>query len=399
MKETTSLPPGPAPLEASSQELSSQKSSSQESSPLAQTIRLGTEIWHDGAVAAELAAAVAAGATGATSNPSLVLEAVRREAALWAGRVRALAAERPGASDIDLAAALVSEVAGRGAAILQPLFEREGGRRGRFAAQVTPATYGNAEATVAEGLAIATAAPNLQPKIPATRAGIAALEELTARGVTAMATACFTVSQAVAVGEAIERGLARRAAAGHDTAAMTPLCVFLIGRTDDWFAGLAEREGREVEPGLLGWPGIACLKTAYGLYQDRGFRTRLLVAGFRREEHWSAFVGGDLVISLTPVWARRVEAWRMPVRPAIGQAVPAPTLASLVRAFPEFARALSPDGFGIEEFDVLAPMVRTLRGFLRARHELLAFIADALLPDPFDRLEGPAAPSPGDLHE
>jgi transaldolase len=205
----------------------------------------------------------------------------------------------------------------------------------------------------------------------------------------------------VAVADAVERGLARRASTGYDTSGMTPLCVFLIGRTDDWFAALAERDGRKPDPGFLEWPGIACLKAAYDVYRARGFRTRLLVAGFRREQHWSAFVGGDLVISMTPAWARRVEASTAPVHSAIDEPVAPAMLAALSRAFPEFARALAPDGFEIDEFDGLAPMVRTLRGFLRARHELLAFVADALLPDPFAPAEAaaPRLPDRGALQE
>jgi transaldolase len=351
--------------------------------PLAYTMRQGTEIWHDGAVAAELSAAIAAGATGATSNPSLVLDAVNRERALWTGRVRALAADRPGATDTDLAGAVVREIAVRGGGFLAPVFDREQGRRGRFASQVSPAIYGDAGATLAESLAIAASGPNLQPKIPATPAGLEALEALSARGVTAMATACFTVSQAVAVAETIERGLERAAASGHDTGNMTPLCVFLVGRTDDWFAALAEREDGAIDPSDLEWPGVACVKAAYRVYRERGYRTRLLVAGFRRELHWSAFVGGDLVLSLTPPWWRRVQASTTPAPAAIDQPVDPRLVSRLSRAFPDFPRALEADGFRVEDFDSLAPMVRTLRGFLRARHELLAFVADTLLPDPF----------------
>jgi transaldolase len=350
--------------------------------PLAQTMRHGTEIWHDGAVAAELSAAIAAGATGATSNPSLVLDAVDRERALWTGRVRALAADRPGATDSDLAGAVVREIAVRGGGVLGPVFDREQGRRGRFASQVTPAIYGDADATVDEGLAIAASGPNLQPKIPATRAGLEALEALSARGVTAMATACFTVSQAVAVAQAVERGLERASASGHDTGGMTPLCVFLVGRTDDWIAALALRGGGAIDASSLEWPGIACVKAAYRVYRERGYRTRLLVAGFRRELHWSAFVGGDLVLSITPPWWQRIEASTAPTPAAIDEPVDPGLISRLSRAFPDFARAVELDGFGIGDFDALVPMVRTLRGFLRARHELLAFVADVLLPDP-----------------
>ncbi len=67
-----------------------------------------------------------------------------------------------------------------------------------------------------------------------TKAGIKAVEEATYRGVNINATVCFTVPQALAVGEAVERGLSRREKEGYDTSKMTPVCTIMVGRLDDW---------------------------------------------------------------------------------------------------------------------------------------------------------------------
>ena len=56
----------------------------------------------------------------------------------------------------------------------------------------------------------------MQVKFPATRAGIAAIEEATAEGISVNATVCFTVPQAIAVADAIERGLDAFASRGGD---------------------------------------------------------------------------------------------------------------------------------------------------------------------------------------
>ena len=60
-------------------------------------------------------------------------------------------------------------------------------------------------------------APNVIVKIPATETGIRAMEEATYRGISINATVSFTVPQALAVAEAIERGLERREAEGRVT--------------------------------------------------------------------------------------------------------------------------------------------------------------------------------------
>src|SRR4051794_37334626 len=98
----------------------------------------------------------------------------------------------------------------RGAALLRPIFDASGGKQGFLSIQTNPEYYKSTEALVTQALHFATLAPNMQIKIPATAAGVAAIEEVTAQGVSVNATVCFTVPQAVAVAEAIERGLKRR---------------------------------------------------------------------------------------------------------------------------------------------------------------------------------------------
>src|SRR5205823_4514222 len=114
------------------------------------------------------------------------------------------------------------------------VFEREGGRTGRLSIQTDPRNYRNTAALVEQARGFAELAPNVQVKIAATRAGIAAIEEVTAAGVVVNATVSFTVPQVIAVAEAVERGLARREAEGEDVGAMRPVATMMIGRLDDW---------------------------------------------------------------------------------------------------------------------------------------------------------------------
>ena len=60
---------------------------------------------------------------------------------------------------------------------------------------------------VAQAVRFSQLAPNMIVKIPATSAGIPAIEEATYRGVSINATVSFTPPQCVAVAEAVERGL------------------------------------------------------------------------------------------------------------------------------------------------------------------------------------------------
>src|SRR5262249_27771502 len=146
------------------------------------------------------------------------------------------------------------------AELLQPVFERENGRKGRLSLQTNPACYRDVEALVRQAVHFSQLAPNIQVKLPATQAGIAAIEEVTYRGVNINATVCFTVPQALAVAEAVERGLNRRDAESRPIAGMSPVCTIMVGRLDDWIHVLAKRDNILVTPGYPDWAGIACIK-------------------------------------------------------------------------------------------------------------------------------------------
>ena len=99
-----------------------------------------TDYWNDSCATAELEYAVERGATGATSNPVIVGEVMKKERDHWAPRVRELADEHPTWSEIELTWALIEEMGVRGAHILDGVFAANHGRKGRLSLQTNPAT-------------------------------------------------------------------------------------------------------------------------------------------------------------------------------------------------------------------------------------------------------------------
>src|SRR4029077_8085871 len=178
----------------------------------------------------------------------------------WVPRVRELADANPTSSEIELAWALIEEMGVRGAGILAPVFEREDRRKGRLSLQTNPANHRDPARMVEQAVHFNGLAPNIQVKFPTTAAGLVALEEATARGVVVNATVAFTVPQAIAVGEAVDRGLARFEAAGAATSRFSPVCSLMIGRLDDWVKVLVERDDIALDPDAANWAGIAVFK-------------------------------------------------------------------------------------------------------------------------------------------
>src|SRR5579871_3220418 len=351
-------------------------------SPLHEMIQATpTRLWNDSASVQELKYSIENGAVGATCNPVIALSVLKKEPGLKE-KNQALSQERPTATEKDLAWKLVEDISIRGAELLKGVFERESGKNGRLSIQTDPRLFRDSKAIVEQAINFDHLAPNMIVKIPATTAGIPAMEEATYLGISINATVCFTLPQCVAVAEAVERGLARRQREGKDIDSMGPVCTIMAGRLDDWLKVLVEKENIAIDPGYLEWAGVAVFKKTYRLFKERGYRLRLLSAAFRNPMHWSEMIGGDVVISPPYSWQVRFNASDIPVRRRIDQPVRAEIVEELSRKFPDFRRAYNEGGLSVEEFDSFAPTRRTLRQFIAACHDLDGVVRDAMLPNP-----------------
>jgi len=341
-----------------------------------------TVLWNDSADIDELQYAIENGAVGATCNPVIAVGILKKEMSLWRPRIQQLMRELPMATEDQIGWKLIEEMSVRAAKLLEPVYAAQAGRNGRLSIQTDPRLFRDSDAIVDQAVAFNALAPNMIVKIPATRAGIAAIEEATQRGISINATVCFTLPQCIAVAEAVERGLKRREREGLDIGSMGPVCTIMVGRLDDWMKVLLEKRPISVDPGVTEWAGVAVFKKTYGIFRQRGYRLRLLSAAFRNHMHWSQIVGADAVISPPSAWQKRFNASDIEVRPRIDDPVDPKVVEQLLTHFPDFGRAYSEHGLSVEEFDSFPPTVRTLRQFIAACTELDGLVGDVMLPDP-----------------
>ncbi|MBP8838250.1 MAG: transaldolase [Dermatophilaceae bacterium] len=340
-----------------------------------------TALWNDSADPRELAQSIEWGAVGATCNPVIAVTCVKADLPRWSARMLEIAEQRPTASEPQIGWQVVEEISIEAARLLEPAFEKFKGHNGRLSMQTDPRLHRDAVALADQAERFSTLAPNVIVKIPATHKGIAAIEDATARGVSMNVTVSFTVPQAVAAAEAIERGLAAREAAGHDVSHMGPVVTIMVGRLDDWLKDVVKRDGIDIDPSYLEWAGVAAFKHAYAIFQERGFRSRLLSAAFRNQLQWSEFVGGDVVISPPFGWQQKIQASGADAAPRMDIPVD-PTILDALLQIPEFRRAYEPDGMTTEEFDEFGATRKTLRQFLAADEELDHLVREVILPAP-----------------
>jgi transaldolase len=342
-----------------------------------------TCLWNDSASVQELTYSIEHGAVGATCNPVIAVDVLKKEMPLWKDRIhRLIQEEMPTATEDQIAWKVVEEISAKGAELLKPIFDRHAGRNGRLSIQTDPRFYRDAPAIVEQAVHFSQLAPNMIVKIPVTQAGIPAIEEATYRGVSINATVSFTLPQCLAVAEAVERGLKRREKEGKDIATMGPVCTIMVGRLDDWLKVQVERDTITTDPGYLEWAGVAVFKKTYGIFRQRGYRIRLLSAAFRNHMHWSEFIGGNVVISPPYKWQVRFNSSGIEVVSRIDQPVDPEVVDELQRKFPDFRRAYNEEGLSAQEFDTFGPTGRTLRQFIAACHEMPAQIREIMIPNP-----------------
>jgi len=298
-----------------------------------------TSLWTDSANPAELTASIEFGAVGATCNPVIALAAITADLPRWTARIRELAVENPTAGESELGWKVVEELSIAAAKLLEPIFIETHGINGRLSIQTDPRLHRDARALADQAVYFSTLAPNIIVKIPATRIGIEAIEDATYRGVSINATVSFTVAQAVAVAEAIERGLDRRTAERLETENFGSACTIMGGRLDDWLKASAAQSRVLIDPGYFEWAGVAALKKAHHLFVERGYRTRILSAAFRNHFQWSELLGGDLIVSPPFDWQLRINENNISTEPRIDVPVDAHIITTLYEKVPEFAKA------------------------------------------------------------
>jgi len=156
----------------------------------------------------------------------------------------------------------------------------------------------------------------------------------------------------------------------------------MVGRLDDWLHVLIKRDRVVVDPGYVNWAGIACFKKVYRIFQERGYRARLLAAAYRHHLHWSELIGGDVILTIPHAWQRLCNESDVEVVTRMQNPVANEILDELYRMFPDFRRAYHVDGMTPEEFDSFGATARTLRQFIGSYQALVAVIRDFMLPDP-----------------
>ena len=170
--------------------------------------------------------------TGATSNPTIFAKAIT-ESDRYDPQLRELVArglDDPRALFLELALEDIRQAA----EFLRPTYERSLGTDGFISFECTPDLADDVNGTVEQALELWSRLdlPNTLIKVPATEAGVSAVEQLTARGVNVNVTLLFSVHRYEQMIEAYLRGLEQRASQNEDLVGVTSVASFFVSRVD-----------------------------------------------------------------------------------------------------------------------------------------------------------------------
>jgi transaldolase len=316
--------------------------------------------------------------TGATSNPTIFAKAITGSDR-YDDQLRAVVASGIREPQ-ELFFALALDDVRRAADLLRPAHDASGGQDGFVSFECTPDLADDTAATIEQAVDLwrRLARPNVMIKVPATAAGIPAIEELTARGVNVNITLLFSLARYEQVIDAYVAGLERRLAAGETVDAIASVASFFVSRVD------AKADARlPTGSDLRGRVAIANAHRAYARYLERFADDRwdaLRAAGARPQRPLWASTG-----TKDPAYSDVLYVEQL-IAPGVINTMPDATL----RAFADHGTVghpLGPDGGSAEEtlrraadagvdLDAITAALERegVRSFCDSYHELLACI-------------------------
>jgi transaldolase len=213
------------------------------------------------------------GVSGVTSNPSIFEKAIA-ESHDYDEAIRTLTVEGKTADEIyqHLTVEDIQMVAN----LLRPVYDRTAGQEGFVSLEVSPGLANDTMGTIEEARQLWSLVdrPNSMIKVPATREGLPAIQQLTGEGININITLLFGLPRYREVADAYIAGLETLAAKGKDLQQVASVASFFLSRIDVLLDPILEEKTRaggpqsELAERLHGQAAIASAKVAYQIYRE-----------------------------------------------------------------------------------------------------------------------------------
>ena len=202
---------------------------------------------------------------GVTSNPTIFQKAMA-EGARYDEQLRELS--DAGCDEREIFFELASRDVGNACDLMRPVWDGGHGLAGYVSIEVDPTLADETDATREQALRLHEAIdrPNLYVKIPGTKAGLPAIEDMIAAGRSINVTLIFSLERHREVMEAYLRGVERLVGAGGDPSRVSSVASFFVSRVDSEADKRLDAIGGHDE--LKGKLAVANAKLAYRQWQE-----------------------------------------------------------------------------------------------------------------------------------
>lgn len=230
--------------------------------------QMGVSIWLDDLsrqrlTSGNLAALMAShDVVGVTTNPTIFAAALG-DGDSYRDQVAQLAAD--GVSAEEAVFAITSDDVRDGCDLFRGIYDATGGVDGRVSIEVSPLLAHDTEGTIAQAadLFARVDRPNVYIKIPATKAGLPAITETLASGISVNVTLIFSIERYLEVMEAFLDGIEQAHQRGHDVTTIHSVASFFVSRVDTAVDALLDDIGSDEAVALRSRAGIANARLAY----------------------------------------------------------------------------------------------------------------------------------------
>jgi len=329
-----------------------------------------TRLWINNPTRKEADLAIAAGAISCTTNPAYAMKMLQREEQNYITGIIDEAIKNT--RDQDEAADLIQQKLVKSLLdIFLSIYKKAPGKQGFVSIQGDPYCDKDANHIYNEALRHCKLGKNLIVKIPATKAGLEAIEALIAEDVPIIATEVMSIAQAVYTCEMFQR--VSKKCGKYPAFYLT----HITGIFDEHLQNVVKRDNIKITQDLLCQAGCIVARKQYKILKERKYPGIMLGGGARGLHHFTEFVGSDMHITIN--WegsADKLIESDPPVIYRINTPTPQYVIDELLEKLPDFRKAYFEDGLTINELADYGPIVLFRNSFIKGWDYLLKTVEE-----------------------
>lgn len=332
-----------------------------------------TKFWVNNVTREQAQAGIDAGALGCTQNPSYTWKMLSHPTEGEYARKLLLEAIKENTDDNEVECILQRKLIKGVSDIFMPLWEKSHGKYGYVSIQGDPIHEDDPQIILAEARKNRMMNPNVMIKIPATEAGLIAMETLIEEETPINATEVMTLQQTIDLCEMYKNVTERT---GKKPVVFYSL---ITGIFNEWIRKDVAEKGIDINPDVLYQAGMAVAKKTYNVVHDRGYELQYIGGGVRVLADFYQMVGGD--VNITMNWegqgscSELIEADDIVIS-RLFNPIQEVVIDELNAKLPEFRKAYWENALSVEEYEEYGAVKYFRDMFIKSWTSALAVIKE-----------------------